>query len=81
MRADAWRLGKHGHVDIADRGRRAPDPSRRILEEKPRGRALPLGVGRREVLADVAVADGAQQSVGQCMQHDIGIGVPFKAVL
>ncbi len=32
------------------------------------------------MLADVAVADGAQQRVGERMQPDVGIGVAFEAV-
>ena len=32
------------------------------------------------MLADVAVADGAEQRVGQGMQGDIGVGVPLEAM-
>ena len=33
------------------------------------------GVGGREVIADVALADGAQEGVGQGVQAGVGVGV------
>ena len=36
-----------------------------MFEEQLRGRAAPARVGRREVHADIALGDGAEQRVGQ----------------
>ena len=38
-------------------------------------RALPSRVGRREMLADVAKAGGAEQGVGDRVEHDVGVAV------
>ena len=65
-------------VDVGDAAAARPDAARCIFEEQARGGAFPLRVGRREVLADVAIADGAQQRVGQGMQHDVGVRVTFE---
>ena len=37
-------------------------------------------IAGREVLADIAVADGAEQGVGECMQADVGIRVALQAM-
>ena len=42
--------------------------------------AFPARIGVGEMLADVACADGAQQSVGQRVQRDVGVGVAFQRV-
>ena len=51
-----------------------------VGQEHVRSCTLPARIRVREVLADVAVADGAQQGIGERMQPDIGVGVPFEAV-
>ena len=51
-----------------------------IGEEDARGGAAPGRIARREVLADVAVADGAEQRVGEGMQPDVGVGVALEAM-
>ena len=63
---------------IAPRSREQLD---RMREEEVGGRAFPLRVGRREMLADVAEAGGAEQGVGDRMEHDVGIAVAGKAAL
>ena len=44
-------------------------------EEQVRRRALPLRVGRREMLADVAEPGRAEQRVGDRVEDDVGIAV------
>ena len=80
MRADAWRFGKHGNIDIADAA--AERRTRRAASSRKSRDAAPfhLRVGRREVLADVAVADCAEQGIRQRMQNDIRIGMAFELV-
>ncbi len=41
-------------------------------------RTLPLGIGRREVLANVTVADRTEQCIRQRVQAHIRIRVPFS---
>ncbi len=47
----------------------------RVGEEAVGRGALPLRVGGGEVLADVAVADRAEDGVGQRVQDHVGVGV------
>ena len=47
----------------------------RMLQEERRIGARPARVGRREMAADVARAEAAEQRVGDRMQADVGIGM------
>ena len=47
----------------------------RKLKEPVGGGPLPLWVAGREMRADVAVGERAEQRVGHRMQHDVGIGM------
>ena len=80
VRADLRRLAQERHVDVGDAPAQFAHARGRIGEKDARGGAAPGRVARREVLADVAVADGAEQRVGECMQPDVGVGVPFEAM-
>jgi hypothetical protein len=68
-------LADQGDVDIDHPAAAGPHPLERMGQEPVRGRALPLRVGGREVVADVAVADRAEQGVGQGVQADVGVGM------
>ena len=57
------------------------DEAARVLEEQRRGRAAPLRVRRREMIADVAGAERAQNRVGQRVEGDVGIAVAGKALV
>ncbi len=69
VRPDLRRLAQDRHVDVGDAAAQLCDARRRIREEDTRGGAAPRRVARREVLADVAVADGAERCIGQCVQR------------
>jgi hypothetical protein len=44
-------------------------------------RALPLRIGRREVVADIAFTDRAQHGVGQGVQAGVGVGVADQGLV
>ena len=50
-------------------------------EELRRVGAAPLRISGREMAADVAGADRAENGIGQGMQADIGVGVAFERLL
>src|SRR3546814_9115099 len=49
-------------------------------EEAVRRRAAPLRIARREMVADVAVGEGAADRVGKRMKRDIGIARALKSL-
>ena len=51
----------------------------RMGEEQVGRRAFPLRVRRREMLADVAEARGAEQGVGDRVEDDVGVAVAGEA--
>jgi 2-C-methyl-D-erythritol 4-phosphate cytidylyltransferase/2-C-methyl-D-erythritol 2,4-cyclodiphosphate synthase len=51
-----------------------------VGEEQVRGSALPLRIGRREMLANVAEAGSSQQGVGDRVEDDVGVAVAGEAV-
>ena len=57
------------------------DEVARMLEEQRRGGAAPLRVRRREMVADVAGAERAQDRVGQRVEDDVGVAVAGKALV
>ena len=78
--ADARRLAEKRDVDIRD----APAPRRNarrgILDEDARRSALPLRIARRKMRADVAVADRAEDGVGQRVKRHVGIRMTYEAL-
>ena len=62
---------------VPPRARTSRSASRRKM---PEFGALPSWVGVREVLTDVARANGAEQRVGEGVQGDVGVGVAFQRV-
>ena len=79
MRADPRRLAHDGDVEMRD----APAACARALDregEEPVGRgAAPVRIARREMHADIAVGERAQDGVDQRMEHDVGVGMAGQA--
>src|SRR5690606_38644308 len=69
------RLADDRHIDVADRVSGFACQSDRALDEAARGRATPLGIARREVLADVARSDRPANGVDHGVERDVGIAV------
>ena len=67
---------EEGLFDIEDAPAAGFNACPRIREEQLRGRAPPARIGRREMLADVAITDRAEQRIGDGMQQGIGVAVP-----
>ena len=63
--------------DAAARG----DPPGGVRQEPIGGCAFPLRVGGREMRADVAVGERAEDRVGQGVQPDVGVGVADEAAI
>src|SRR6187397_156335 len=81
MRPDLRLLANHRAVDRIDNPARLPDQLRSMAEENAAVGALPLWVGRREMLADVAKAGGSEQGIGDRVEHDVGIAVACKSAV
>ena len=79
MRADARRLADHGGVEMRDDAAAGAHALDREGEEAVRRGALPLRIARREMHADVAVGERAEDGVDQRMQHHIGVGMAGNA--
>ena len=73
-------LAQERHVDIGDAA--APARTRRAASARKMCEAAPFQRGSLsgKMLADVAVADGAEQGVGQRVQGDVGVGMAFERV-
>ena len=74
-------LADQGDVDVDD-----PAPTRRHAvgskaEEAVRRCATPLGIGRREVVTDVAIAERAQDGIGQGMKARIRVGMTDQGLV
>ena len=80
VRRDLGRLAQEGHVDVGDGAAARAHAPGRVGQEQVRGRALPARIGVGEMLADVAVADGAEQRIGERVQADVGVGVALQRV-
>ena len=52
-----------------------------MIQKFPGRRAAPAFIRRREMLPDIAGADGAQDRIGQRMQSGIGIGMAFERMI
>ena len=75
VRPDLRRFADERRVEIDDGAASRPHPLRRVGEKDLRRRALPLRIGRREVLADVALGEGAIERVGERVERDVGVGM------
>ena len=75
VRADARRLADHGDVEMGDASAARAHALDRKGEEPVGGGAAPLRIAGREVHADVAVGERAEDGVDQRVQHDIGVGM------
>ncbi len=64
-----------------DRAALGPHQAGGMIEEFPRRRAAPAFVRGRKMLADIALADGAQDGIGQRVQAGIGIGMAFQRMI
>ena len=79
VRRDLRPLADERHVEMDDAAAAFAHAAHRVGEEAVGRSALPLRVGGRKVLADIAVADRAEQRVGQRMEADIGVGMADEA--
>ena len=82
VRADLGRFADDRTIDMVDDRSALRGPARR----HGRGNwsdAAPFHCGsrRREMLADVAEPGGAEQGVGDRVEHDVGVAVPGQAAI
>ena len=73
--ADLRCLAHQRDIEVGDGATPARDKGYRVPKEDFRRRTLPRRIDRRKMRADVAVADRAEDGVGQRMQADIGVGM------
>ena len=81
MRADLGPLAYDRHVDMQHAPAARGDQRCRMAQELIRRRAFPAHVARREVLADVAGADRAEQGVGDGVERHVGVGMADQPAL
>src|ERR1700722_14835275 len=79
QRADLRALADQRHLEIGDAAAARGDAIGRVFQEAVGGSALPLRIARREVRADIAVGQRAENRVDQRMQADIAVGMGEKA--
>ena len=79
VRRDPGPFGDQRHVELGDHAAAGGDAGDGVGEEAVGGGAAPLRVGWREMLADVAVADGAEHGIGERMQDHVGVGMADHA--
>ena len=79
MRADARRLAHDGDVEMRDAAAALGHALDREFQELIGRRAAPARIARREMLADVAVGERAEDRVDQRMQRDVGVGMAGQA--
>ena len=58
-----------------------PDKRRGMPEEHLGGRAAPARIARREVAAEIAGADAAEQRVRKGVKADVGVGVTQETLI
>src|SRR6185437_9970071 len=80
LRADARCLADDRHIDMDDAAARLTHEIGGMTEKEMRGRVAPACIARREMHADVAGAERAQNRIGQGMQPDIGVGMADEAL-
>ena len=78
--ADLGRFANDGEVDIADPVAGLRNQFCGMFEKLARARAFPLRVAGREMGADIAIANRAQNRIGDRMQRHIGIRMPGQAM-
>ena len=81
MRADARRSQTSVRSRCTMRPPRAVEQADGVAQEPVRRHAAPRAIGGREMLADVAGADRAQDRIGQRMQRDVGIRIAGERVV
>jgi hypothetical protein len=73
--SEARLLAQQGRVEMIDHSAPAPHQMNRVGQEPVRRGAAPLRVARREVDADVALGQGAQQGIRERVQDHIPVRV------
>lgn len=81
MRADLRGLADDGQVEEVDPPAALADPRGCKGEELGRCRAAPLRIARREMRADIAVGERAEQGIGQGVERDVAIGMGDDALI
>src|SRR3546814_13623798 len=79
MWADPRRLADDGHVDMVDAAAALFDQRACMLRNARGGGAAPLRIAGREMVADIAFADRAEQGIGAGMEDHIGVAMPGQA--
>src|SRR6266550_1396730 len=77
--ADFRALADQRHIEVSDASAARGDAIDRIFQELVRRRALPLGIGRRKMRADIAVRERAEDGVDQSVEADVTVGMREKA--
>src|SRR5262245_58937149 len=77
--ADLRLLEHDGDCDVADLESLRGDHLDGAREQVDARRVLPARIAVREMTADVALTDGAENRIGHRMAHDVGIGMPERA--
>ena len=78
MRPDLRPLADHRAVDMGDHAAAGSHAVCGIGQEDPGIRALPLRIGRREMRADVAVRQRAEDGVGNGVHQHVGVGMALQ---
>ena len=78
MRSDLRRFGQNGNIGIGDDAALGFQQFNGTGEKDARGSTLPLRITGREMRADVTLADGPQNRIGQGMHGNIGIRVTLE---
>ena len=79
MRADFRGFGDDRQIDVPDMTIARRDALAGKGKEAVRSRAAPLRIAGREVVADIPVRQGAEDSVGDRVKRNVGIAMPFGA--
>src|SRR3984885_9973258 len=79
VRSDFRALANQGDVEMGDASAARGDAIDRVFQEAVRCGAPPLRIARREMQADVAVGQRAEDCVDQRMEADITVGMRQKA--
>ncbi len=75
MRANARRLADDVDIDMADAAAAFGEALDGEGQEAVRRRVAPLRIARREMHADIAVGQRAEDGIGERVQHDVGVGM------
>src|SRR3546814_20231571 len=79
MWADPRRLADDGHVDMVDAAAALFDQRACMLRKARGGGAAPLRIAGREMVADIAFADRAEQGLGEGLADPLGVAMHGKA--